>query len=164
MKAKWIALAVMAVLATAGAVYASEVGNNPEGKGWRFDFGFERTQTEVELKDPAVVYSWEDSYDSGDGYTWTETYTDTIASFDGRETMDKYFLKLSYGFGDRYSVYARVGMARLGTEMYNTRMSWADDYWEDYYGEEWIWYNHGTYTESPTRGIGGPTRRTGSPA
>ncbi len=156
MRAKWFAMAVMAMLVTAGAAYASEVGNNPEGAGFRFDFGFERTQTEVELKDPAIVYSAVDSGDEGD-YYWTESYTETFDSFDGRETMDKYFLKLAYGFGDKYSLYAKVGMARLATEAYNLMMIWDYEYDEyDAVTDEHVYeyYNYDQYLTEPTRGMG----------
>lgn len=124
--------------------FGSEVGNNPERTGWRFDFGFDHSTKEVELDERAMIYYERDDWVvEPDFYYGYYAYSELINSFDGQETLDKLFFKVSYGWGDRYSFYFKGGMARMVSDFFAPEMYDRYEYYEYYDGEEYFdWYQY----------------------
>jgi len=154
MKARLLIALVCSALLGGGFVFASEVGNNPEGTGWRLDLGYEQSTTEVELEDPGLLYEYVDTWEESPDYYGSYTEQGWMESFDGRETLDKYFLKAAYGFSERYVVYFKLGMARMNARQYDPIMRWT---WEDYeydMGDEYLYYDYETETVNSTQGVG----------
>jgi hypothetical protein len=154
MKTRTLIVTMCLALLGGGVALAAEVGNNPQGTGWRWDFGFDRSEREVELDQPAEVYQYEYTYDYGPDDYGYERYTEWLDSFNGRETLDKYFLKGAYGFGERYAFYVTVGMASMLSESYDPiSRSMYEDY-EYYYGEEYYYWDESMETTQPMAGRG----------
>ena len=101
MKTRWLVAVACVLLLCGGAAFAGSVGNNPDKTGWRWDIGFERSEREVELDNPALFYEYvyEDPENTPDEY-YTETYQEWMTLANGRETLDKYFLQAGYGWSD----------------------------------------------------------------
>jgi len=154
MKAKILILTACLALLGGGLAVASDVGNNPEGTGWRWDVGFERSQREVELDKPALVFVYDYTYEYSADYYGYDYGEEWLESFDGRETLDKYFLKGAYGFGERYAFYVTVGMARMNSEMYDPVSYSMYESYEYYYGSEYWYWNESFYSEGNSQARG----------
>ncbi|MEW5806490.1 MAG: hypothetical protein AB1756_03940 [Acidobacteriota bacterium] len=135
-------LVLVACLIAGSFVLASEVGNNPEGEGFKFsfDFGFDHSSREVELDEKALIY-YDDS-DYGDGYGYIYKYW--LVSFDGEETLDKLFLNLNFGFG-RYAFYIKGGMARMKSELFDLLLYYQYEYYFAGSLEDWYQYDESGY-------------------
>lgn len=131
MKKLFCILTAVLLIATAKFANAVEVGNFTNGV--TFEVKGERTTRQVELKKPFNVHSYteEGEYTEG-GYSETES----ITGFDGEETIDRIFAKLSAPITDRVSIYGKLGGARLRLDTYNLTYSQSGGYPG---GPSWSW-------------------------
>lgn len=154
MRTRWLVAVVCVMLLGGGLAFASGVGNNPEKTGWRWDIGFERSEREVELDEAALMYEAVESYEYNEDDYGTETYREWLQSFNGRETLDKYFLQAGYGWSDKYVFYATLGMARMVARQYDPVMRWLYEDYEYYYGETYEYWNEDIETVGDSAGRG----------
>ncbi len=134
MKTKWVVIFAACFLLAGTLTFGGDVGNNEQKTGWSIGLGGDHSTRSVELDERWITYQESFTGDPGGVFYY---FAD---EFDGEETLDTLYAKISYGWADRYAFYVKAGMARLTHKFLD---------YQDLFGVRW---DDGTFFEEPWGG------------